>query len=166
MTIRVALHHETEYRYDRPVKLSPHVIRLRPAAHSRTPVHSYSLKIEPADHFINWQQDPFGNYLARLVFPEPARKLSVEVDVIAEMTTINPFDFFVDHRVDELGFSYPSEYRSELGSFLTLDDPSVATGPSAPWTKPWRSSRILFQASTTAVCTTTRSRTTWRPWRI
>ncbi|MGD8674020.1 MAG: transglutaminase N-terminal domain-containing protein, partial [Thiogranum sp.] len=77
MAIRVALNHKTEYRYSRLVQLSPHIIRLRPAVHSRTPVHSYSLKVLPEPHFINWQQDPFGNYQARLVFPEKTDRLTI-----------------------------------------------------------------------------------------
>jgi transglutaminase-like putative cysteine protease len=91
MAIRVALHHHTSYRFDRAVSVSPHVIRLRPASHTRTPIHAYSLKIEPAQHFINWMQDPFGNFQARLVFPEKVRELSLTVDLVAEMTVINPF---------------------------------------------------------------------------
>src|SRR5579863_6081392 len=65
MSIRVALNHKTLYRYTRPVWLSPHVVRLRPAPHCRMPIPSYSLKVTPADHFINWQQDPYSNHLAR-----------------------------------------------------------------------------------------------------
>lgn len=94
MAIRVTVNHKTHYRYDRRVRLSPHVIRLRPAPHTRTPIEAYSLKVWPEKHFINWQQDPFGNYLARLVFPEPTTELSIEVDLVTDMTVINPFDFF------------------------------------------------------------------------
>ena len=93
MAIRVALNHFTQYQYDREVALSPHVFRLRPAPHSRTPIVSYSLNIQPEPHFIHWQQDPFGNYLARVVFPEKARALTIEVDLVAELVAINPFDF-------------------------------------------------------------------------
>jgi transglutaminase-like putative cysteine protease len=95
MSIQVAIRHTTTYTFDRLVALSPHVVRLKPAAHSRTPILSYSLKVTPEKHFINWQQDPFGNYLARLVFPEKTGKLSIDVEVIADMTVINPFDFFL-----------------------------------------------------------------------
>src|SRR6516165_3147359 len=96
MGIRVALNHKTVYNYDRPVTLSPQIVRLRPAPHSRTPVTSYSLQIEPKDHFINWQQDPFGNFLARLVFPKETRHFSLEVSLAADVTVINPFDFFLE----------------------------------------------------------------------
>ena len=95
MAMTVALSHKTHYKFDRPVSLSPHVIRLRPAPHSRTPIESYSLKILPKNHFINWQQDPFGNYLARIVFPEKTRELAIDVEVIADLVTINPFDFVI-----------------------------------------------------------------------
>ena len=86
MAIKVALKHHTEYRFDRRVALAPHVVRLRPAPHCRTPIESYSLKIWPKKHFINWQQDPFGNHLARLVFPEKTRALRIEVELIARLT--------------------------------------------------------------------------------
>jgi uncharacterized protein (DUF2126 family)/transglutaminase-like putative cysteine protease len=122
MSIHVALNHKTEYRYDRSVHLGPHVVRLRPAAHCRTPILSYALRIEPREHFINWHQDPFGNYLARLVFPEPSRKLSVEVDVIAEMITINPFDFFLDEYAKQFPFGYDAQLARELIPYLEVKE--------------------------------------------
>lgn len=93
MSIHVALHHVTRYRYDRLVRLGPQIVRLRPAPHCRTPVLSYSMKVEPAQHFVNWQQDPFANYMARLVFPERTRTLEIAIDLVAEMSVYNPFDF-------------------------------------------------------------------------
>lgn len=118
MSIRVAIHHKTDYLFDRLVSLAPHQIRLRPAPHTRTPLHHYSLNVGPADHFINWQQDPFGNFIARYVFTEKTRKLSIEVDMVAEMVTINPFDFFVEKYADEFPFAYPSQLRKELTPYF------------------------------------------------
>ncbi len=122
MAIRVAINHKTEYRFDRLVKASPHVVRLRPAPHSRTPIESYSLKVLPEEHFINWQQDPFGNYLARLVFPEPMRELSFEVDVVANIVVINPFDFFVEKYAEKYPFAYPPGLRKELAPYLEITE--------------------------------------------
>ena len=96
MAIHVALSHITHYRYDRPVKLGPQVVRLRPAPHSRTKVLSFSQTIGPAGHFINWQQDPFANYQARLVFPEPTTEFKLTIDLVVEMAVYNPFDFFLE----------------------------------------------------------------------
>ena len=121
MGIRVALHHKTVYQYDRLVTLSPQVVRLRPAPHTRTPVPSYSLRVEPVEHFVNWQQDPQGNFLARLVFPKPTREFSVEVDLTAEMTVINPFDFFLEPYAETTPFEYEKTLQRELAPFLVKD---------------------------------------------
>src|SRR5262245_10136575 len=118
MAIHVALHHKTHARYDRPVTLSPHVVRLRPAPHCRTPVLSYSLTVVPGKHFLNWQQDPHSNYLARTVFPEKTRELLVEVDLVAEMAVYNPFDFFLEPSAEQFPFQYEPWLCRELAPFL------------------------------------------------
>ncbi len=118
MSLKVVLSHKTEYHYDRYVALSPHIIRLRPAPHSRTPIEAYSLKIKPENHFINWQQDPFGNYLARIVFPEKTKELCIDVEIIADLITINPFDFFVDEYAKDFPFVYTKELQKELIPYL------------------------------------------------
>ena len=110
MGIKVALEHRTSYTFDRLVEVYPHVVRLRPAPHSRTPIEAYSLQVEPADHFINWQQDAFGNFLARLVFPNRARSLTITVGLIADMKVINPFDFFIEDWAEQIGFEYPRRW--------------------------------------------------------
>jgi uncharacterized protein (DUF2126 family) len=118
MSIHVALSHVTHYRYDRAIMLGPQVVRLRPAPHARTPVLAYSQRITPAKHFLNWQQDPQSNWLARLVFPEPVRELKIEVDLVAEMSVINPFDFFLEPSAEKFPFRYDESQLLELQSFL------------------------------------------------
>src|SRR5580698_1121990 len=118
LTIRVALHHETRYAYDRPVELGPHVVRLRPAPHCRTPILAHTLRVAPAEHFINWQQDPFGNFQARLVFLKPAAELRFEVDLVVEMTVINPFDFFLEDDAQKFPFTYAASLKRDLRPYL------------------------------------------------
>lgn len=125
MSIRVAIRHTTQYLFDRSVALSPHVVRLRPAPHCRTPIEAYSLKVTPQNHFLNWQQDPFGNYLARLVFPERSRELTIDVEVIANLTVINPFDFFVESYAELYPFEYEPALKKELTPYLEITE----TGP-------------------------------------
>jgi len=122
MTIKVAIKHSTIYEFDKPVEIFPHTVRLRPAPHSRTPINSYSLKVFPENYFINWQQDPFSNYLARLVFPERARKLELDVEVIADMTVINPFDFFLEESAEHFPFTYSAQLKKELAPYLEIRD--------------------------------------------
>ena len=128
--IKVGIEHRTTYTFDRLVTVHPHVVRLRPAPHSRTPIEAYSLQVEPADHFVNWQQDAFGNFLARLVFPEPTRRLSITVGLIADLKVINPFDFFIEDFAETFPFGYPPELREDLAPYLRpVDDAEPGAGP-------------------------------------
>src|SRR6202167_1238686 len=117
MSIHVALNHVMHYRYDRQVALGPQIIRLRPAPHCRTRILSYSLKIAPSEHFINWQQDTQSNYLARVVFPKAARELRIEVDLVAEMAVLNPFDFFLEDYAQKFPFRYEPAEENGLAPF-------------------------------------------------
>ena len=121
MSIHVALSHITHYKYDRLVNLGPQIVRLRPAPHSRTQVLSYSLSIEPVKHFINWQQDPFANYQARLVFPEPTREFKVTVDLVVDMVVLNPFDFFLEPDAEAFPFKYEPAMARELAPYLVTE---------------------------------------------
>ncbi len=137
MSIRIALEHRTSYRYDRLVNLSPQEVRLRPAPHCRTPIAAYSLRIEPANHFLNWQQDPYGNWIARVVFPEPTHRFEVTVDVTADLTIINPFDFFVEPYAETFPFAYSPALARELTPFLEVAAPGSLLGR---WIEQFRSS--------------------------
>ncbi|KWA12248.1 DUF2126 domain-containing protein [Burkholderia territorii] len=128
MPIHVALHHTTRYRYDRPVNLGPQIVRLRPAPHCRTPIVAYSMTVEPAQHFINWQQDPFSNYLARLVFPERTEHFEITIDLVAEMSVYNPFDFFLEASAEQYPFDYDDALKTELAPYLACD-PQTSAAP-------------------------------------
>jgi len=125
MSIKAALHHLTHYRYDRPVALSPQIVRLRPAPHSRTRVLSHSVKVQPGGHFVNHQQDIYGNWLARYVFPEPVREFRIEVDLVADLSVYNPFDFFVDESAEHWPFAYHSDIASDLACYRAAEPPGA-----------------------------------------
>ncbi|MFN7008461.1 MAG: DUF2126 domain-containing protein [Allorhizobium sp.] len=128
MSIKASIYHLTHYKYDKPVRLGPQIIRLKPAAHSRTKVLSHSLKVTPANHFVNLQQDPYGNYQARFVFPDPVTEFKIEVDLVADMTVYNPFDFFVEEEATKWPFEYPADIRDDLKIYMTpeADTPALA----------------------------------------
>ncbi len=122
MALKVVLSHKTHYKYDKYISLSPHSIRLRPAPHCRTPIDAYSLKITPENHFINWQQDPYGNYVARIVFPDKVKEFGIDVEVIADLVSINPFDFFVESYAEHFPFVYKKELAGELIPYLEVTE--------------------------------------------
>src|SRR6267154_2898026 len=125
MSILASIHHLTRYRYDRPIAVGAQTVRLRPAPHCRTRVASYSLTVTPAQHFVNWQQDPHGNWIARFVFPEKTSEFSIAVDLTADIEVVNPFDFFIEPYAETFPFVYPSELREELTPYLAAE----AAGP-------------------------------------
>ena len=123
MAITASIYHLTHYKYDNPVRLGPQIIRLKPASHSKTRVLSHSLKVTPSNHFVNLQQDPYGNYLARFVFPDPVTELKIEVDLVADMTVYNPFDFFVEEEATQWPFDYPETIREDLSIYRKPEEP-------------------------------------------
>lgn len=133
MSIKVSLRHRTTYRFDRPVTLGPHTIRLRPAPHCRTPIDAYALDVSPADHFVNWQQDPFGNWQARVVFPEKVTELDVDVTLVADLMVINPFDFFIEEYAETFPFTYEPQLAADLAPYLRpVAEPGDDTGDAGP----------------------------------
>ncbi|KQP25571.1 DUF2126 domain-containing protein [Aeromicrobium sp. Leaf272] len=138
MSIKVSLRHRTTYRFDRPVALGPHVVRLRPAPHSRTPIDAYAMKVSPGEHFVNWQQDPFGNWQARLVFPEKVTELDIDVSLVADLMVINPFDFFVEEYAETFPFTYEPQLAADLAPYLRPVGESGADAGPGPVVSQWR----------------------------
>ncbi len=136
MSIKVSLRHRTTYRFDKPVALGPHVVRLRPAPHSRTPIDAYAMTVSPAEHFVNWQQDPFGNWQARLVFPERVTELDVDVTLVADLMVINPFDFFIEEYAETYPFRYEPQLAADLAPYLRPVDEGEGQGPG-PLVRGW-----------------------------
>lgn len=122
MPVRVAIHHHTQYDYDRVVSLSPHLIRLRPVAHSRAVIESYTLTIKPDNHVVHWQQDPFGNFIARVDFWEPMEMMSIDIDIVALLVPTNPFDFFLDTYAVSFPFDYEPQLKKDLAPYLEVDE--------------------------------------------
>lgn len=142
MSIKVAIRHHTKYKYDKSIQVFPQVIRLRPAPHTRTEIEAYSLHIEPQNHFINWQQDPFGNYMARVTFLEPTEVFSVDVEVIANLVTINPFDFFLEEYAERFPFTYDPQLKKELQPYLEIKE-------DGPLLQDWVDKARSFEGSNT-----------------
>src|SRR6478752_4828007 len=126
MAIRVALTHKTSYRYASLALLGPQIIRLRPAPQARTPVLSYSLRVEPREHFLNWQQDPHGNFLARVVVPERTKEFSVSIDLVVDLEAINPFDFSLEDSAQKYPFTYAPTLARELSPYLLKGERNAA----------------------------------------
>jgi len=121
MGIRVALNHRTQYRYDEPVALGPQWIRLRPAAHSRTPILSYSLRATPSEYRIHWLQDAYNNHVARLLLSEKTREFTIDIDLVAELSVINPFDFFLEPGTESFPFRYAPDLMQDLQPYLVTE---------------------------------------------
>src|SRR5271165_330589 len=121
MGIQVALNHRTQYRYDKAISLGPQVIQLRPAPHCRTPILSYSLDIAPSDHLINWQLDPHYNHLARLLFSHKTTEFAVEVNLVADLSPVNPFDFFLEPGIDQYPFAYAPDMARDLEPYRSIE---------------------------------------------
>jgi transglutaminase-like putative cysteine protease len=125
MSIRIVLKHSTKYRYSEPVLLFPQLIRLRPAPHCRTEIQSYQLHIKPAEHLIHWQQDAFNNHVARVIFPQLVSEFSLEVEIIANIHSINPFDFYIDENASQWPLKYPTEMALDLSPYLHVQTPGT-----------------------------------------
>ena len=127
---RIALRHRLDYRFDRPVRLSTHWLRLCPAPGTRANITAYTLRVGPRTHFLNWLRDPFENHLARLDLPEPVRHFTLDLEILAELQPVNPFDFLTEPYAANHPFDYPEQLARDLAPYLL----QPATGPA---TRAW-----------------------------
>ena len=121
MGIQLALTHETHYKYERAVAIGPQLVRLRPAAHCRTPILNYALKIKPEKHHVHWQQDPYNNHVARVIIPDKTDELTVRVEFTAELSPTNPFDFFLDPGAEDYPVTYSADLQKDLAIYSALE---------------------------------------------
>ncbi|MGI9212205.1 MAG: transglutaminase family protein, partial [Methylococcaceae bacterium] len=123
MSTLVALLHHIEQTYGSRRTVPTHWLRVRPAPHTRPDITAYTIKVTSEPHFLNWVRDPFENYIARLDLPEPVASLGLTVELLADLTPINPFDFLTEPEAAHYPFDYSEQTRKELAPYLNMPPP-------------------------------------------
>ncbi len=62
------------------------------------------------------------------MFPEKASELKIEVDLVADMTVYNPFDFFIEEGAANWPFAYPDALARELCAIPSVTGDERACG--------------------------------------
>ena len=125
--MKLTISYRAEYRYERRVSLSPHIVRLFP----RDALQARVLKLDFATNdtgAVHWRHDLYDNVVAQCFYPREDDRLVYRLDAEIAAEERNPFGFLLDSR----SLQWPAEYnpreRGVLGAFIV---PEKTDLPSA-----------------------------------
>lgn len=124
--MRIDIRHRTEYQFDAPVFLEPHVVRLRPRGDASQRLLSYELTIDPEPTVRAENFDLDGNVVTQAWFDGTTGHLTVETLATVETLVTDPFRFLLDEPARTLPDVYPARLRSQLAAYRKAQEALAA----------------------------------------